>query len=396
MHVTPFAWIVTILVIVALLAFDYFFHVRHAHIPTLKEAAIWSSIYVGLALLFGVAVLIFGGVDMGSEYFAGYVTEKALSVDNLFVFLIIMSSFRVPREDQQKVLLFGIVFSIFARTAFIFLGAALINSFAWVFYFFGLILLITAGNMLRPETEDSHSADNFIIRIAKKFMHTTEHYDGDKLFTIENGKRAMTPMLLVMVAIGGTDILFALDSIPAIFGLTQNVFVVFTATVFSLMGLRQLYFLLDGLLDRLIYLSFGLSAILAFIGVKLILHALHENNLPFVNDGEPVNVIEISTFASLAVIIGILVITVIASLTSKRGRAQSAIAGARRHAINYLDLDYTADLAERERMYDKLLNEEEQLKKLDPKFKKMVREETALMDLIKRSHQEHDAFLKQS
>ncbi|WP_172650112.1 TerC family protein [Rhodococcus opacus] len=396
MHVTPFAWIVTIVVIIALLAFDYFFHVRHAHIPTLREAAIWSSIYVGLALLFGVAVLIFGGVDMGSEYFAGYVTEKALSVDNLFVFLIIMSSFRVPREDQQKVLLFGIVFSIFARTAFIFLGAALINSFAWVFYFFGLILLITAGNMLRPETEDSHSADNFIIRIAKKFMHTTEHYDGDKLFTIENGKRAMTPMLLVMVAIGGTDILFALDSIPAIFGLTQNVFVVFTATVFSLMGLRQLYFLLDGLLDRLIYLSYGLSAILAFIGVKLILHALHENNLPFVNDGEPVNVIEISTFASLAVIIGILVITVIASLTSKKGRAQSAIAGARRHAINYLDLDYTADLAERERMYGKLRGEEEQLKKLDPKFKKMVREETALMDLIKRSHQEHDAFLKQN
>ncbi|WP_160101210.1 TerC family protein [Rhodococcus sp. T7] len=396
MHVTPFAWILTIVVIVALLAFDYFFHVRHAHIPTLKEAAIWSSIYVGLALLFGVAVLIFGGVDMGTEYFAGYVTEKALSVDNLFVFLIIMSSFRVPREDQQKVLLFGIVFSIFARTGFIFLGAALINSFAWVFYFFGLILLITAGNLLRPETEESHSADNFIIRIAKKFIHTTEQYDGDKLFTVENGKRMMTPMLLVMVAIGGTDLLFALDSIPAIFGLTQNVFVVFTATVFSLMGLRQLYFLLDGLLDRLIYLSYGLAAILAFIGVKLILHALHENNLPFVNSGEPVDVIEISTFVSLGVIIGILVITVIASLASKKGRAQSTIAGARRHAINYLDLDYTADLAERERMYNRLINEEEQLKKLDPKFKKMVREETALLDLIKRAHGEHDAFLKQN
>ncbi|OUS92816.1 TerC family protein [Rhodococcus sp. NCIMB 12038] len=396
MHVTPFAWILTIVVIVALLAFDYFFHVRHAHIPTLKEAAIWSSIYVGLALLFGVAVLIFGGVDMGTEYFAGYVTEKALSVDNLFVFLIIMSSFRVPREDQQKVLLFGIVFSIFARTGFIFLGAALINSFAWVFYFFGLILLITAGNLLRPETEESHSADNFIIRIAKKFIHTTEQYDGDKLFTVENGKRMMTPMLLVMVAIGGTDLLFALDSIPAIFGLTQNVFVVFTATVFSLMGLRQLYFLLDGLLDRLIYLSYGLAAILAFIGVKLILHALHENNLPFVNSGEPVDVIEISTFVSLGVIIGILVITVIASLASKKGRAQSTIAGARRHAVNYLDLDYTADLAERERMYDRLINEEEQLKKLDPKFKKMVREETALLDLIKRAHGEHDAFLKQN
>ncbi|MFC9357203.1 TerC family protein [Rhodococcus sp. NPDC057014] len=396
MHVTPFAWILTIVLIVALLGFDYFFHVRHAHIPTLKEAAIWSSIYVGLALIFGVAVLIFGGVDMGTEYFAGYVTEKALSVDNLFVFLIIISSFRVPREDQQKVLLFGIVFSIFARTGFIFLGAALINSFAWVFYFFGLILLITAGNLLRPETEDSHSADNFIIRIAKKFMHTTEQYDGDKLFTVENGKRMMTPMLLVMVAIGGTDLLFALDSIPAIFGLTQNVFVVFTATVFSLMGLRQLYFLLDGLLDRLIYLSYGLAAILAFIGVKLILHALHENNLPFVNGGEPVDVIEISTFVSLGVIIGILVITVIASLASKKGRAQSTIAGARRHAVNYLDLDYTADMAERERMYDRLINEEEQLKKLDPKFKKMVREETALLDLIKRAHNEHDAFLKQN
>ncbi|MDV7354483.1 TerC family protein [Rhodococcus oxybenzonivorans] len=393
MHVTPLAWGLTIVVIVALLAFDYFFHVRHAHVPTLREAAIWSSIYVGLALLFGVVVLIFGGTTMGSEYFAGYVTEKALSVDNLFVFLIIMSSFRVPREDQQKVLLFGIVFSIFARTAFIFLGAALINSFAWVFYFFGLILLITAGNMLRPESEESHSADNFIIRIAKKFMHTTEHYDGDKLFTIENGKRAMTPMLLVMVAIGGTDILFALDSIPAIFGLTQNVYIVFTATVFSLMGLRQLYFLLDGLLDRLIYLSFGLAAILGFIGVKLILHALHENNLPFVNDGEPVDVVEVSTMVSLGVIIGVLVITVIASLSSQKGRAQSAIAGARRHAANYVDLDYTADADERERIYSKLVKEEQQLKSLDPKFKKMVREETALMELIKRAHADHDAFL---
>jgi tellurite resistance protein TerC len=393
MHVTPLAWGLTIVVIVALLAFDYFFHVRHAHVPTLREAAIWSSIYVGLALLFGVVVLIFGGATMGSEYFAGYVTEKALSVDNLFVFLIIMSSFRVPREDQQKVLLFGIVFSIFARTAFIFLGAALINSFAWVFYFFGLILLITAGNMLRPESEESHSADNFIIRIAKKFMHTTEHYDGDKLFTIENGKRAMTPMLLVMVAIGGTDILFALDSIPAIFGLTQNVYIVFTATVFSLMGLRQLYFLLDGLLDRLIYLSFGLAAILGFIGVKLILHALHENNLPFVNDGEPVDVVEVSTMVSLGVIIGVLVITVIASLSSQKGRAQSAIAGARRHAANYVDLDYTADADERERIYSKLVKEEQQLKSLDPKFKKMVREETALLELIKRAHADHDAFL---
>ncbi|WP_072689867.1 TerC family protein [Rhodococcus marinonascens] len=393
MQVTPAAWGLTIAVIVALLLFDYFAHVRKAHIPTLKESAIWSSLYVGLAILFGVVVLIFGGIEMGSEYFAGYVTEKALSVDNLFVFLIIIASFRVPREDQQKVLLFGIVFSLFARTAFIFLGATLINTFAWVFYIFGLILLVTAGNMLRPETEDSHSADNFIIRIAKKFLHTSKHYDGDKLFTIENGKRAMTPMLLVMVAIGGTDLLFALDSIPAIFGLTQNVFVVFTATAFSLMGLRQLYFLLDGLLDRLIYLSYGLAAILAFIGVKLILHALHENNLPFVNDGDPIDVIEVSTGLSLIVIIGVLFVTIIASLASHRGKAQSAIAGARRHATNYVDLDYTADLAERERIYDKLIAEERQVKRLDPKYRKMVREESALMELIKRAHSDHDAFL---
>ncbi|NLU61723.1 TerC family protein [Rhodococcus sp. HNM0563] len=395
MHVTPLAWGLTIAVIVGLLAFDYFAHVRKAHTPTLKESAIWSSIYVGFALIFGVVVLVFGGTAMGAEYFAGYVTEKALSVDNLFVFLIIMSSFRVPRDDQQKVLLFGIVFSLFARTAFIILGATLINSFAWVFYIFGLILLLTAGNMLRPETEESHTAENFIIRLARRFLHTSEHYDGHKLFTIENGKRALTPMLLVMVAIGGTDLLFALDSIPAIFGLTQNVFIVFTATAFSLMGLRQLYFLLDGLLDRLIYLSFGLAAILAFIGVKLILHALHENNLPFVNHGEPVHVVEIETGTSLAVILAVLVVTVIASLTSERGKAQSAIAGARRYATNYADLDYTSSKEERERIYAKLIAKEKQVKALAPKYRQEAREEEGLLDLIQRAHADHDAFLKQ-
>lgn len=290
MTVSPLIWALTIALILALLAYDFFFHVRKAHVPTLKEAAVWSGAYVGIAILFGVAVLIFGGGTMGGEYFAGYITEKALSVDNLFVFLIIMASFKVPREDQQKVLLFGIIFALITRTGFIFLGAALINTFAWVFYFFGLILLLTAGNMIKPESEESHSGDNFMIRIARKVFRTTDYYDGDKLFTIENGKKVMTPMLVVMVAIGGTDILFALDSIPAIYGLTQNVFIVFTATAFSLLGLRQLYFLIDGMLDRLIYLSYGLAAILAFIGVKLVLHALHENTVPFINEGQPVPV----------------------------------------------------------------------------------------------------------
>ena len=390
MEVSPLAWTLTVVGILALLAFDYVFHVRKAHAPALKEAAIWSSLYVGIAVLFGIGVLLFGGGGPGSEYFAGYITEKALSVDNLFVFLIIMGSFRVPREDQQKVLLFGITFSLIARTGFIFLGAALINTFAWVFYFFGLILLLTAGNMLKPENSESKTADNFIVRIARRLFHTSPHYDGDKLFTQYNGKRALTPMLLVMAAIAGTDLLFALDSIPAIFGLTQNVYIVFTATAFSLLGLRQLYFLLDGLLDRLIYLSFGLAAILAFIGVKLILHALHENNVPFINDGQPVPVIEITTGVSLTVIIGVLVVTVFASLFSRRGRAQTAINNARRHANNYLDIGYTADHAERIRVYQQLVDEMEIIRGLGPKYRAMVRDEEELMALLERARTEHD------
>ncbi|GAA1499231.1 TerC family protein [Paeniglutamicibacter kerguelensis] len=393
MTVSPLIWGITIVAIVALLAFDYFFHIRKAHVPTLREAAIWSSIYVGLAILFGILVWVFGGPTMGSEYFAGYITEKALSVDNLFVFLIIIASFRVPREDQQKVLLFGIVFSLIARTGFIFLGAALINSFAWVFYIFGLILLITAGNLLKPGAHNQEQTDNVMVRLAKKYFHTTDHYDGDKLFTMHEGKKALTPMLLVMLAIGGTDILFALDSIPAIFGLTQNVYIVFTATAFSLMGLRQLYFLIDGLLDRLIYLSYGLAAILAFIGVKLVLHALHENNLPFINGGEPVPVVEISTALSLSVIIGILLVTVVASLLSKAGKAQNAINNARRHAIDYLDLDYTADAAERERIYTLLTREEAQILEMDPKYRNKAKDVDKIREQIAEAHRQHKEYL---
>ncbi|GAC1455069.1 MAG: TerC/Alx family metal homeostasis membrane protein [Pseudarthrobacter sp.] len=388
MAVSPLAWTLTIAGIVGLLAFDYFFHVRKAHSPSLKESAVWSSIYVGIALLFGLGVLMLGGSAMGTEYFAGYVTEKALSVDNLFVFLIIMASFKVPRADQQKVLLFGIVFSLIARTAFI-LGAALINSFAWVFYIFGLILLITAGNLLKPDDHDDDS-EGLVVRLAKRLLPASQHYDGDKLFTMENGKRGLTPMLLVMVAIGGTDLLFALDSIPAIFGLTQNVFIVFTATAFSLMGLRQLFFLIDGLLDRLIFLAYGLAAILGFIGVKLILHALHENNLPFVNDGDPVPVVEVSTGVSLLVILGVLVVTILASIFSPKGKAKNAVSGARRHALEYLDLNYETDIVERGRIFAKMVREEDQIRKLPEKYKRLVRNETEFMDLLRSAHAEHD------
>jgi len=392
MQVPLYVWILTVTGILGLLAFDFLFHVRKAHSPKLRESATWSAIYVGLALAFGIGVLVFGGTSMGTEYFAGYVTEKALSVDNLFVFLIIMSSFRVPRKDQQKVLLFGIVFSLVARTGFIFLGAALINSFAWVFYIFGLILLITAGNLLRPDSHDEDS-EGLVVRLAKKFLPASEHYDGDKLFTVENGKRVLTPMLLVMVAIGGTDVLFALDSIPAIFGLTQNVFVVFTATAFSLMGLRQLFFLIDELLDRLIYLSYGLATILGFIGVKLILHALHENTLPFINDGEHVNVLEISTGLSLSVILGVLVVTVMASVLSPKGKAKNMVSGAKRHAKEYVDLNYETDMAEREAIFNKMVREEQELRELPEKYKRLIRDQTEFMNLIKQAHAEHDAAL---
>jgi tellurite resistance protein TerC len=380
-------WWLTIGGIIGLLLFDFFAHVREAHIPTLREAAVWSAVYVGIAVLFGFGVWLFGGATMGSEYFAGYVTEKALSVDNLFVFLVVMASFKVPRADQQKVLLFGIVFSLIARTGFIALGAALISLFAWVFYLFGIILLITAGNLVKPRGSEDRTPDNVMVRLARRLFHTSDRYDGDKLFTVENGKRVMTPMLLVMVAIGGTDLLFALDSVPAIFGLTQNVYLVFTATAFSLLGLRQLYFLIDGLLDRLVYLAYGLAAILAFIGVKLILHALHENNVPFINDGQPVNVVEISTGLSLTVIFGVLLVTVIASLTSTWGRAQNVIAQARRHAIQYCEVE--DDPALRAEIYAKLRAEEEQLKQLPEKYRARIREEEKLVALLKRAHAEH-------
>lgn len=322
MHVPPYVWALTTVGIVALLAYDFFVHVRKAHEPSLGEAARWSALYVGIAVAFGVGVWLVGGAEAGEEYFAGYITEKALSVDNLFVFLILMTSFAVPRMLQQKVLLFGIAIALLARTAFIFAGAALINQFAWVFYLFGLILLATGVHMLLDHGEKE--ADNIAVRLAKRLLRTTDHYDGDRLTTRDGGRRRFTPMVLVMAAIGGTDILFALDSIPAIFGLTQDVYLVFTATAFSLLGLRQLYFLIDGLLDRLVYLSYGLAAILGFIGAKLILHALHENTVPFINGGRPLAVVEIPTGLSLGVIVGVLAVTVVASLVVPAVRRRRA------------------------------------------------------------------------
>lgn len=389
MEVTTTTWIVTALAIAGLLAFDFFFHVRKAHIPTIRESAIWTSIYVSIAMLFGVFVWTRMGHQSGLEYYAGYITELSLSVDNLFVFLIIMSSFRVPRAEQQKVLMFGIIVSLIFRTGFIFLGAALINSFAWVFYIFGAILLLTAVNLVKPEggEGEAEEANNFIIRLAKRYMHTTDHYDGDKLFTMVDGKKAMTPMLLVMIAIGGTDVMFALDSIPAIFGLTQNTYIVFTAVAFSLLGLRQLYFLIDGLLDRLIYLKYGLAIILAFIGVKLILHALHENNLPFINGGEHVPVIEITTQFSLLVIVGTLVVVIVMSLMSPKGKALTMLSEVRRRAHAYLDPDLSHDAATSEANYAGLVKAQARLSSLPPKYEPLLEEQQSLFDLLDDAYQ---------
>jgi len=387
---TPLVWEATIVLIIGLLAFDYFFHVRKAHAPTLREAARWSALYIGIALLFGVAIWTLGGADMGAEYFSGYITEKALSIDNVFVFLVIMSSFKVPREDQQKVLLFGITFALIARTVFILLGAALIERFSWVFYLFGLALLVTAGNLLAP---DGHDEDrpNIVVRLVRRFFHSSPCYDGDRLFTTYQGRRALTPMLLVMLAIGGTDILFAFDSIPAIFGLTQNVFIVFSATAFSLLGLRQLYFLVGGLLERLVYLSLGLAAILAFIGVKLVLHALHENNLPFINGGDPVPVIEIGTWDSLVVIVTVLLVTIVASLGSPKGKAKVAVSALRARVADYLSLRDDVAPNMRRSVFAQIADLQARVEALEPRFKALVKHPDVLQHDLRRVHETHAA-----
>ncbi len=324
MGVTTAIWVITCLVVLGLFVFDFFAHVRVAHEPSFRESAVWSAFYIGLAVLFGFFVWWHWGAEYGAEYFAGYVTEKALSVDNLFVFTVIMASFAVPRIYQQKLLLIGIVMALVMRAAFIAVGAAAINAFSWVFYLFGAFLIFTALKLAREsghERQAEEERENRLVRLVRRFVPTTDHYDGDKFITRVGGARAVTPMMLALVAIGFTDLLFALDSIPAIYGLTEEPYIVFTANAFALMGLRQLYFLIGGLLDRLVYLSAGLAIILGFIGVKLILHALHKNTLPFVNGGDYVDVPEISTSASISVIGVVLLVTTVASLIRTRGRA---------------------------------------------------------------------------
>jgi tellurite resistance protein TerC len=327
----PFwVWAVTVGAIVGMLVFDLVGHVRTPHAPTLRESAIWSAAYVGIAILFGFLVWWGWGAGFAGEYFAGYVTEKSLSVDNLFVFVLIMAAFGVPRELQQKVLLFGITFALALRTVFIFVGAAAIANFSWVFYLFGAILIYTAWVQARSggHGEEDDYKENAVLRFARKRLRTTEEYHSDRMTVKLDGKRFLTPLAIALIAIGTADIIFAVDSIPAIFGLTQETYLVFTANAFSLLGLRQLFFLIDGLLDRLVYLSYGLAVILGFIGVKLVIHALHENELPFINGGEHVTVIpEVPITVSLLVILATLVVTTVASLWRVRRDRRERLVG---------------------------------------------------------------------
>jgi tellurite resistance protein TerC len=316
-NVSTLEWAVTLGATLAVLVFDLLVSVRRPHEPSRRECVIALSIYVGLAVAFGLWVWNFHGGQFGLEFYAGWLTEYSLSIDNLFIFIIIMASFNVPKVHQQQALLVGIVLALIFRGIFIALGAVAIAQFSWIFYIFGIFLVVTAIRLAR-DTEHSDDADNVVVRLAKTYLNTTDRWDGLKLYVKEGNKRLMTPMFLVIVALATTDLLFAVDSIPAIYGLTSEPYLVFTANVFALMGLRQLYFLLGDLLTRLVYLSQGLAFILLFIGVKLLLHALHENELPFINGGEPVGVPEIPTLLSLAVIVLTLFLTMVASLVKTR------------------------------------------------------------------------------
>lgn len=305
--------IITLGVLVVILILDLLYVVKRPHEPSMKEASLWIGFYVALALVFAALLFTLGDAQHGTEFLAGWVTEYSLSVDNLFVFIIIMARFSVPRRYQQEVLMVGIIIALIARGIFIGIGAVAIEHLSWIFYIFGAFLLWTAWHQLKDD-DDEEQGPGLVQRLTDR-LPVSKEYDGNKLRTTVDGKRVFTPMVMVFITIGLTDVMFAVDSIPAIFGLTQNWFIVLTANIFALMGLRQLYFLLGGLMDRLVYLKHGLSFILAFIGVKLLFHALHENELPFINGGEPITwVPEISTFMSLGVILGTLVVATVASL----------------------------------------------------------------------------------
>ncbi len=322
MNIPGWLWAPTLVLYAGLFLVDLAVVGRRPHIPSTAECLRWLGLYIGLALAFGAALWVFAGHEHGVEFFAGWVTEYSLSVDNLFVFILIMARFSVPRELQQSALMWGIVIALVLRAIFIALGAAVIARYSWVFYIFGAFLIWTAIKLASGgETDDDEYHENRLITVITRALPSTPDFHGSALGVLIDGKRLWTPMLVVLLALGTTDLLFALDSIPAIFGLTDEPYIVFAANVFALLGLRQLYFLLGDLLTRLVYLSIGLAVVLGFIGIKLILEALHTNTLSFVNDGQPLSVPVPSIAVSLGFIVTALVITAVASLLATRRAA---------------------------------------------------------------------------
>ena len=310
LEISGLTWGVTIALILGLLAVDLVLAAMRPHKVGFKEALAWSLFYIGVAIAFGIWFAAAYGGDAGTQYFAGWIVEKSLSVDNLFVFVIIMTTFAVPERHQHKVLTFGIILALVMRAIFIALGATLLSLFSFVFLLFGLLLIYTAVQLFRHRDEDPDVESNGVVRTAKRLLPVTEEYDEGKLVTKVDGRRMVTPLFIVLIAIGSIDLLFALDSIPAVFGVTSEPFIVFAANAFALLGLRALFFLVAGLLDRLVYLSTGLALILAFIGAKLILHWAHTDISPAIP--------EISTPVSLGVILVVLVVVTVASLLKTR------------------------------------------------------------------------------
>ncbi|MGH3777702.1 MAG: TerC family protein [Pseudonocardiaceae bacterium] len=322
MDVPTWVWFATVGGLVVLFALDLVIVDRKPHAVGIAEATRWVVFYIACAAAFGLGVWYFAGSQFAVEYLAGYVTEYSLSVDNLFIFVLIMAAFGVPAVHQHRVLLVGIVLALIMRGLFIAAGAALISTFSWVFYLFGALLIYLGWQQIRHRKQDVEFRENIALRALRRLLPVTDDFHGSKLMVKRDGKLWMTPMVVVMIAIGSADLIFALDSIPAIFGLTQEAFLVFTANAFALMGLRQLYFLIGGLLKKLVYLPIGLGVILGFIGVKLVLEALHENSLPFLNGGEPLPVPTVGIELSLGVIVGVLVVTTVASLLKVRFRPE--------------------------------------------------------------------------
>ncbi|GAA2527084.1 TerC family protein [Rarobacter incanus] len=318
-HLPEWFTITSLAAMISIIVVDLLLVVRRPHVPSFRECVTWVGFYVALALAFAGGVLAVGGSAPAGQFVAGWLTEYSLSVDNLFVFLVIMAKFAVPKKDQQLVLMVGIILSLVLRGGFILAGAAILERFAWVFYIFGAFLLYTAVKIVVDRNDDDEYKEPRLVGVIRRVARVHDHYDGAKLRTTVDGKKYFTPMILVFLAIGTTDLLFALDSIPAVFGLTTDPFLVFATTLFALMGLRQLYFLLGGLLDKLVLLPFGLAVILGFIGVKLVAEALATNAVPFINGGHPVTwAPHFSTSVSLGVIVVTLIVTAVGSLVKTR------------------------------------------------------------------------------